>query len=99
HALSIKLGKSPHAYSVDMNRMEQTNLSTGFARSIRRDPTAARKNCALWEWDAGKALGWTRYDEGAAQQLEIAHSARRPSTVLMHADTPYLIDLKVATHP
>lgn len=91
-AVEVQLGPQRTRYRIDLNTMEQINLSTNFSRAVRREPTAAMRGTAAWWWDGGSALGWTAYDEQAAQQLELAHRANRSVTGLMVGGQKYVID-------
>lgn len=80
-------------FRVDLTRMEQTSVQTGFRRAISRQ--SAPSGAAVWEWQENDG-SWKSYDPSAAGQLGAAQAANRRTTtifVLSHRKAnPYFVE-------
>eukprot|EP00964_Phaeocystis_antarctica_P047976 scaffold27785_cov81-Phaeocystis_antarctica.AAC.2 len=80
-------------FRVDLMRMEQTSVQTGFRRAISRQcaPSAA----AVWEWQENDG-SWKAYEPNAAGQLGAAQAAGRRTTTIFvlsrHRANPYCVE-------
>ena len=89
----LELSCGERRFQVDLTRMEQTSVQTGFRRAISRQCGAS--HAAVWEWQENDG-SWKAYDPCAAGQLSAAQAANRQTTiifVLSHRNAnPYCVE-------
>ena len=90
--LELSCGEA-RQFRVDLTRMEQTSVQTGFRRAISRQCGAS--HATVWEWQENDG-SWKAYDLCAAAQLSAAQAAKRQTTiifVLSHRNVnPYCVE-------
>lgn len=91
--LELDCGKAAGQFNIDLMRMEQQSVRTGYKRAISRQCTTS--DAAVWEWQENDG-SWKAYDPSAAGQLDAAQAAGRRTTVIFvlsrHKANPYLVE-------